>query len=79
MTKPNDGKEHEPVIAIINQGERNEKGETLYHLQINTELVGKFYHTRVDGLPILLKKASIAAQTAEYESWIHGLAEIDNK
>jgi len=46
------------MIAIINQAKRNHKGETLYHLKINHELICEFWHKWEDGLAECLLKAS---------------------
>lgn len=49
------------MIAIINTG-KIEKGEHVYKLQINDELIALFTHKRQDGLDVCLEKAAQAAK-----------------
>lgn len=53
------------MIAIINQKKKNKRGETLYNLQINKELIATFYHNRSKGLSECLQKAVEAARKYE--------------
>jgi hypothetical protein len=50
------------MIAIINQGEQNADGETLYNLQINNKLITTFYHFRELGLRRCLESAALAME-----------------
>lgn len=49
------------MIAIVNTG-AIEKGEYVYRLQINDELIALFTHRREDGLDVCLEKAAQAAR-----------------
>lgn len=55
------------MIAIINTGEFDADGRSLYRLQINNELIAEFCHHRVDGLGVCLALASLAADRANDE------------
>ena len=48
------------MIAIINQGKRDNKNRTLYHVKINHVFICEFWHERSDGLAECLLKASKA-------------------
>jgi len=46
------------MIAIINQGKKDKKGGTLYHLKINHEFICDFWHDRSEGIPACLIDAA---------------------
>lgn len=52
------------MIAIINTGEFDEIGRSLYRLQINEKLIAEFHHHRIDGLGVCLALAALAADRA---------------
>lgn len=45
------------MIAIVNQQETNNKGETKYHLKINSTMIVEFWHNKELGMDDCLKKA----------------------
>lgn len=50
------------MIAIVNQQKKNDKGETLYLLKINSSVIASFYHLESDGLTKCLEHAMYAAR-----------------
>jgi hypothetical protein len=63
------------MIAIINTGEIDEVGRSLYRLQINDALIAEFYHHRIDGLGACLALAACAADRAHFDK-INGVLKL---
>lgn len=70
------------MLGIVNQDKKNEKGETLYTLQINHHVLTQFYHKRSEGLSVCLEKAMKAAEGYEKAQreftgvrWVRGVSD----
>lgn len=55
------------MIAIINSGLRDDEGRHLYRIQINEVVVGRFAHSRADGLACCLQIAADTMAAVESE------------
>jgi len=52
------------MIAIVNQGKKDKKGRTLYHLKINHMFICEFWHKREGGLSQCLYEVASEARKA---------------